>query len=125
MAKIKQIINCECNRKFIAVTQEGGIYVPDFIFYCLSEEGKVIICHSVMNGEQPSIGMDFESIISETLLSFIDLHRVEKDEELEGNNYDGVSEEEIRLYRKEKVSKLLKVLPLLTIEDDLDEYLNT
>lgn len=122
MAKIKQIINCEINRKFIAVTKEGGIYAPDFIIYCVTEEGDMVICHSIINGELPSVGKDF--CTTESLLSFIDLHRVEADEELEDDNFDGISDEEIRLYRREKVTKLLKVLPLLTIEDDLCEYLN-
>lgn len=122
MAKIKQIISCETNRKFIAITQEGGIYVPDFIFYCLTEEGEVVICHSVMNGELPSIGKDFNT--TEMLLSFIDLHRVEEVENFEGKDCEGATDEEMRLYRKEKVAKLLKVLPLLAVEDDLHEYLN-
>ena len=122
MAKIKQIINCESNRKFIAVTQEGGIYVPDFILYCLTEDGEVAICHSVINGELPSVGKNFNT--TETLLSFIDLHRMEEEEKMEERDYNGVTDEEIRLYRRERLSKLLKVLPLLAVEDDLQEYLN-
>lgn len=45
MEKVKQIINCETNKKFILVSREtGSIRIPDIILYLLMEDGSVKTC---------------------------------------------------------------------------------
>lgn len=36
---IKEIINCETNKKFIEAHDDGRIEIPDVIFYVLYESG--------------------------------------------------------------------------------------
>ena len=37
---IKEIINCETNKKFVRVHDDGFIDIPDVIFYVLYESGN-------------------------------------------------------------------------------------
>lgn len=38
---IKEIINCETNKKFIKVHDDGRIEIPDVIFYVLYENVEI------------------------------------------------------------------------------------
>lgn len=56
MAKVKQIINCETNRKFILIYDDGGLIVPDVNFYVLMDDGRVVVYPEMITGDHPVVG---------------------------------------------------------------------
>ena len=54
--RVKQIISCETNKKFILNYDDGGLIVPDVNYYVLMEDGRVVVYPEMINGDIPVIG---------------------------------------------------------------------
>lgn len=54
--RVKQIISCETNKKFILDYDDGGLIVPDVNYYVLMEDGRVVVYPEMVNGDPPIIG---------------------------------------------------------------------
>lgn len=58
MAKVKQIINCETNKKFIKVYGNGFIDIPDVIYHVLTDDGMMHVWGDILHGDVPQIGKE-------------------------------------------------------------------
>lgn len=58
MAKVKQIINCETNKKFIKVYDNGFIDIPDVIYHVLTDDGMMHVWGDILHGDVPQIGKE-------------------------------------------------------------------
>lgn len=76
MAKVKQIINCETNKKYIKVYDNGFIDIPDVIFYVLTDDGMMHVWGDILHGDVPQIGKELYE--DGSLLSFIDDDRLNR-----------------------------------------------
>lgn len=74
MAKVKQIINCETNKKYIKVYDNGFIEIPDMICYVLTEDGMLHVWGDILHGDVPQIGKELEE--DGHLMSFLDEERL-------------------------------------------------
>lgn len=102
---IKEIINCETNKKFVKTHDDGRIEIPDVIFYVLYESGDTDVVGCCLGDVYPQIAGEVDNEDSR-LLGF-----------LEGECDDALGS--VKAFVKE----IKKLLPYLRIDKSVDEWM--
>lgn len=114
---IKEIINCETNKKFIKDHDDGRIEIPDVIFYVLYESGDTDVVGCCLGDVYPQIAGEVDNEDSR-LLGFLEGDYV--DEYL--NYLEGECDDALGSV-KAFVKEIKKLLPYLRIDKSVDEWM--
>lgn len=118
MEIIKQIINCETNKKFVKVHNSGDIEIPDVIFYVLYESGCTDIEGCYLCDGYPHVGgeIDHDGV---RLLGFLYDNNIDNYFNLlESEEFDNALD-----IVKSFVKKAKRILPYLYIDKSVDEWI--
>lgn len=114
---IKEIINCETNKKFIKVHDDGRIEIPDVIFYVLYESGDTDVVGCCLGDVYPQIAGEVDNEGCR-LLGFLESYYVDEYfNYLEGECDDALGS------AKAFVKEVKKLLPYLRINESVDEWM--
>lgn len=114
---IKEIINCETNKKFIKAHDDGRIEIPDVIFYVLYESGDTDVVGCCLGDVYPQIAGELDNEDSR-LLGFLEGDYVDEYfNYLEGECDDALGS--VKAFVKE----IKKLLPYLRIDKSVDEWM--
>lgn len=121
---VKKIINCETNKKFIRVHDNGFIDIPDVIFYVLYESGETDVVGHVLGEEYPQIAEELDYWHKDSHpLSYLCLNSLKEFSKSIEHLHRDVTER--TRYIKAFVEKAKKLLPYLDIEKSVDEWMKT
>ena len=117
---IKEIINCETNKKFVRVHDDGFIDIPDVIFYVLYESGDTDVVGCCIGEGYPQIAGEVDNedcrllgVLTEiTIDDYFDYRK-------------GINDNEVYAVGAVKafVEEAKKSLPLLRIDKSVDEWM--
>lgn len=114
---IKEIINCETNKKFIKAHDDGRIEIPDVIFYVLYESGDTDVVGCCLGDVYPQIAGEVDNEDSR-FLGFLEGDYVDEYfNYLEGECDDALGS--VKAFVKE----IKKLLPYLRIDKSVDEWM--
>ena len=119
---IKEIINCETNKKFVRVHDDGFIDIPDVIFYVLYESGETDVVGCILGDVYPQIAEELDDWIKDSHpLGFLCLESLKEYFNSIEYLYKDVTER-TRVV-KAFVEKAKKLLPYLDIDKSVDEWM--
>lgn len=120
MSRVKEIINCETNKKFILVSGEtGSIRIPDIILYLLMDDGKVKACGKDLHEDLPQVGKECEEG-GESLLGWNDKTHIERYAEFMGEDWDDSNMGKVEA--RQLLEKLKEITPYLNIQEDVKDF---
>lgn len=113
--RVKQIVSCETNKKFIQVMDEYGIFIPDVIYHVLTENGRMVAYGTKLTDDKPRIGEDLPPWTG-PLLGHINDSLIQGKYKWEKENT--YSLEEAKRNVKDFLYNLKRQVPLLGLKDD-------
>lgn len=113
--RVKQIVSCETNKKFIQVIDEYGIFIPDVIYHVLTEDGRMVAYGAELIDDKPRIGEELP-LWSGHLKGYINDSLIQGKYKWEQENTH--SEEEARRNVKDFLYNLKRQVPLLGLKED-------
>lgn len=120
MEKVKEIINCETNKKFILVSREtGSIRIPDIILYLHMKDGSVKTCEKDLHEDLPQVGKEYEEG-GELLLGWIDKTYIERCAEFMSEDWDDSNMGKVEA--RQLLEKLKEITPYLNIKEDVEDF---
>lgn len=120
MSKIKQIINCETNKKFILVDKESGfIRIPDVIFYLLLDDDHMEVCGKDIHEDLPQVGNEYEEG-NDVLLGWLNKSHLVSHAKFVAEDVD---DKDISIQKtRELLEKIKKIAPYINIDKDVEEF---
>ena len=121
---VKQIINCETNTKFVAIYENGFIYIPEVIVYYVTNLNCTVGTGERFEDELPYVGARCCGGQNYTLTSMIEKRHLEKFISYRQEE-DGDTEAYAIQELKDKILYAKKSLPYLYIDKSVEDWLKT